>query len=55
MKLGLALDQLLIDELQQAVRAVGERVMDRLVNGIICIAFGAVNVSDGVAGGTGAC
>src|SRR6266481_2497362 len=52
-KLGLTLDQLLIDVLQQAIRAVGERVMDRLVDGIIRIAFGAVDVSDGVAGGTG--
>ena len=52
-KLGLALDQLLIDVLQQAVRAVGERVMDRLVNGIIGIAFGAVNVRDRVASRAG--
>src|SRR5882724_7533839 len=52
-KLGLALDQLLIDVLQQAIRAIGERVMDRLVNGVIRIAFGAVDVGDGMTGGTG--
>ena len=52
-KLGLALDQLLIDVLQQAIRAVGERIMDWFVNGIIRIAFGAVDVRDRVAGRAG--
>src|SRR5690349_9288840 len=52
-KLGLSLDQLLIDVLQQTIGAVGERVVDRLVNGIVCIASGGVDVRDRVAGGAG--
>src|SRR5205823_998073 len=52
-KFWLRLDQLLIDVLQDAVGAVGERIMDRLVDRVVGISDGAVDVRDGVARGAG--
>ncbi len=49
MKLRLRFDQLLVDVLQHAIRAVGEGVMDRFVDRVIGVAFGAVDVGDRVA------
>ena len=48
-ELRLALDQLLVDVLQEAVRAVSEWIVDRLINRVVGIALGAVDVRDGMA------
>ena len=48
-ELWLGFDQLLVDELQNAVRAVGERIMNGLINCVIAIAASAVDVGDRVA------
>src|SRR5262245_22606950 len=46
-------DQLLIDELQHAIGAVSERIMDRLFNGVIGITARGVDVDDRMASGAG--
>ena len=48
MELGFRLDQLLIDVLEQAIGAVGEWIMNRLIDGVIGVAFRGINVSDRV-------
>ena len=53
MKLGFGFDQLLIDVLEQAIGAVGKRIMNRFINCIVRIAASAVDVSDGMARGAG--
>ncbi len=52
-ELRFGFNQLLVDVLEKAVGAVGEGIMDRLVDGVIGISDGAVNVGDGVTGGAG--
>ncbi len=47
-KLRLALDQLLVDVLEKAVAAEGERVVNRFINRIVRVSAGAVDVGDGV-------
>ena len=48
-KFRFCLDQLLVDVLEQAIRAVGERIMDWFINRIVRVAAPAVDVRDGVA------
>ena len=52
-KLRLGLDQLPVDPSQGRVVAAGERVVDRLLDGVVGVAAPAVEVGDGVAGGAG--
>src|ERR1041385_8462693 len=52
-KLGLGLDQLLIEVLEDGICAVGKRVMDWFIDGVIRVAFGAVDMGDRVARGAG--
>lgn|SRR6266850_1781702 len=52
-EIGFAFDKLLIDELKEAIGAESEWIMNRLVNGVIGVAAGAVDVVDGMAGGAG--
>ena len=52
-EVGLRLHKLVIDELQHAIRAIREWVMNWLVDGVVGIAARAVNVIDRVAGGAG--
>ena len=49
-KLRLSLDQLPVDVLEDAVGAVSERIMNRLVNRVVRIAPSAVDVRDRMAG-----
>ena len=51
-KLRLGFHQLLVEILQQAVGAVGERVMDRFVDGVVPVSLRAVHMGDRVARGT---
>ena len=44
----LGFHQLIIDPLQKPVLTVGERIMQRFFNGVIAVAFRAVDVSDGM-------
>ena len=53
MELRLRFHQLLVEILEHPIRAVGERVVDRLVDGVVGIAHRAVDVRDGVAGRAG--
>ena len=48
-ELRLRLHQLLVEVLQEAVCAVGERIVGRLVDGVVRIAARAVDVRDGMA------
>ena len=48
-KLRLALDQLLVEVLEKTVGAIGKRIVDRLVNRVVGVAPGAVDVRDGMA------
>src|SRR6266567_1773690 len=52
-ELRFGLDQLLVDKLQDAIAAVSERIMDRLINGVIAIAARAVDVRHRVTTGAG--
>src|SRR5436190_13792321 len=49
MKLGFGFDQLLIDVLEQAIGAVGKRIMNWFINCVVAVAFGAVDMGDRVA------
>ena len=50
-KLGLGLDQLVVDELQHGVGAVGEGILLRLLDRVVGVASHAVDVGDRMAGG----
>ena len=53
MEFGLRFDQLLIHELEEAIRAESEGIMHRLLDGVISIAASAVDIRDCVTGCAG--
>ena len=52
-KFGFGFDQLIVDGLENSIRAERERIMDGFINGIVRISASAIDVSDGMARGAG--